>query len=185
VKVDLEAYRSYLLVLARMHLNPRWQTKEGASDVVQKTLLDAHQGLAGFQGNRPGALTAWLRQILARNLTDLARHHTAGKRDARLEQSLHQALEESSIRLEACLAGNDPTPVEQIERNEQVLLLTEALEHLPEDQRRAIELRHLRGLSLKEVAQHLGRSPSAVGGLIFRGLRQMRRNLEANEPTDH
>jgi hypothetical protein len=99
----------------------------------------AHPGR--FQGHRPVQRTMQPRRLdrligtLAGNLADLARHHTAGKRDVRLEQSLHQALEESSIRLEGCLKDNDPTPPEQIEHNEQVLLLIEALEHFPEDQR--------------------------------------------------
>lgn len=40
---------------------------------------------------------------------------------------------------------------------------------LPEDQRVAIELRHLQGLTLKQVAENLDRSSAAVAGLLHRG----------------
>ena len=48
---------------------------------------------------------------------------------------------------------------------------------LPESQRDAIELFHLQGLSLREIAKQLGRSESAVAGLLHRGLRQLREEI--------
>jgi RNA polymerase sigma-70 factor, ECF subfamily len=64
------------------------------------------------------------------------------------------------------------------ERNERLLRLADALARLPEDQRRAVELRHLQGLSLAEIASQMGRSVDSVVGLIHRGLRALRRDLE-------
>jgi RNA polymerase sigma-70 factor (ECF subfamily) len=57
--------------------------------------------------------------------------------------------------------------------------LAGALLHLPDDQRRAVELHHLQGLSLAEVGRHLGRSREAVAGLVFRGLKSLRSLLAA------
>jgi RNA polymerase sigma-70 factor (ECF subfamily) len=90
------------------------------------------------------------------------------------EQSLEQALETSSARLEASLGREESTPGRAAVRKEQLARLAEALLRLPDDQRLAVELHHLRGLSLAGVGQRLGRSREAVAGLVFRGLKNLR-----------
>jgi RNA polymerase sigma-70 factor (ECF subfamily) len=63
-----------------------------------------------------------------------------------------------------------------------VLRLAGALARLPENQRRAVELHHLGGLPVAEVARVLGRSDGAVGALLVRGLKRLRELLKAEEP---
>jgi RNA polymerase sigma factor (sigma-70 family) len=70
------------------------------------------------------------------------------------------------------------SPRQRAERNEEVLRLAEALDRLPEAQRQALELHYLRGWSLAEVAEHLGRGKSAVAGLLHRGLDRLRGYLQ-------
>ena len=48
---------------------------------------------------------------------------------------------------------------------------------LPEAQRQVVELHHLKGHSLTEVATRMERSRSAVAGLLFRGLNKLRELL--------
>ena len=57
--------------------------------------------------------------------------------------------------------------------------LTDALEHMPESQRRAILLREWQGLSYHEIADELKLSQSAVETLIFRARRTLASNLES------
>ena len=52
--------------------------------------------------------------------------------------------------------------------------MAESLAALPEGQRRAIELHHLQGLPLAEIADELGTTKSAVAGLLHRGLKALR-----------
>jgi hypothetical protein len=79
--MDLEPYRDYLCLLARLQLDPRLRPRLDASDVVQQTLLQAHQALPGFRGQTAAELAAWLRQILSRNLAHAARDHARDRRD--------------------------------------------------------------------------------------------------------
>src|SRR6516165_1333782 len=100
---SLERYRSSLLLLARIQLDRRLQAKVDASDLVQQTLLKAHQNRGQFRGGTDAELAAWLRAILARQLVDVARkfgHRLDGR-----ERSLEAALEQSSARLERWLAA--------------------------------------------------------------------------------
>src|SRR5437879_31857 len=97
---DLNQYRGYLRALAQIELGRRLQSKVDASDIVQQSLLEAHQDLAALLGKTEGELVAWLRTILTRNLLNTARDFTAQKRDIRRERSLAQRVDDSSMRLD-------------------------------------------------------------------------------------
>jgi RNA polymerase sigma-70 factor (ECF subfamily) len=169
----LEPYRNYLRCLARLHLDARLQGQVDPSDVVQETLLKAHASCDQFRGQSAGEWAAWLRRILANVLAENLRKRTAAKRDVARERSLDQAVEDSSRRLEGWLAVDQSSPSQQAERNEQLLRLADALASLPEDQRMVVELHHLKGEKLSDVARQMGRSHDAVGSLYRRGLKRL------------
>ncbi|HTK78662.1 MAG TPA: sigma-70 family RNA polymerase sigma factor [Gemmataceae bacterium] len=173
----LEEFRAYLRVLARTQVDDRLQSKIDLSGVVQQTLLEAHRSSERFSGRSEAEVAAWLRRALANNLTDEVRRLAVGKRDVGRERSLESALEQSSARLEAWLAACQSSPSERLQRHEQAMRLAAALEGLPENQRRAVEMRHLKGKSLAEVAAALGSSKAAVVGLLHRGVHALREVL--------
>lgn len=174
---ELGHFRPYLLILARLEFDGLLQAKLDASDVVQQTLLEAHQSLARFRGRSKAEMAAWLRQILARNLADEVRRFQRKKRTIANEQSLQVALDESSIRLERWLAIEEGTPCDLAIANEQLVRLGSALLALPDDQRRAVELHHLQGYSSGDVAARLGKTEVAVAGLLRRGLKKLRERM--------
>jgi RNA polymerase sigma-70 factor (ECF subfamily) len=175
---ELARYRGYLYVLARVRLATGLRGKLDPSDLVQQTLLKAHQASDRWRELDDDARAAWLRQILANTIVDEIRRYGRSKRDAALERSLLASVDESSVRLEAALEADQTSPSQQLIRQEQLLALGEALQALPEDQRRVIELHHLDGLSLADVARRLGRSQASVAGLLRRGLRTLIERLK-------
>jgi RNA polymerase sigma-70 factor (ECF subfamily) len=177
----LGRFRDYLLLLARAQLGDRLRGKLDPSDVVQQTLLEAHEKLAQFRGCTETELAAWLRRMLAWSVTDAVRSLGRAKRDVARERSLEAALEQSSSRLEVWLAAEQFSPSQQAVRHEQEARLSEALATLPDAQRDALVLRHLKGWSLAEISQHMGRSPAAVAGLLKWGASQLRLVLGAKE----
>jgi RNA polymerase sigma-70 factor (ECF subfamily) len=174
---DLERYRNYLRVLAAAQLDARLRGKLDPSDVVQQTLLEAHEKRDQFRGTTEGERLAWLRRALANNLADALRALRQAKRDIDRERSL-EALAASSARLEALLVAEQSSPSQQAQRHEHALRLADALTALPEPQREALFLQHWQGWSLEEIGQHLGRTRTAVAGLIKRGLKQLRETLQ-------
>jgi RNA polymerase sigma-70 factor (ECF subfamily) len=173
----VEAYRDYLHLLARLQLDPRLRGKLDPSDVVQQTLVKAHQGQEQFRGTSAGEQMAWLRRILANTLIDAARKY---QRELAFEQGLDHSLDHSSVRLEAWLAAEQSSPSEVAVRQEQLLRLAAALAQLSEDQRTAVELHHLRDFSVAEIAAQLGRTEAAIAGLLRRGLQKLRELLQEN-----
>jgi RNA polymerase sigma-70 factor (ECF subfamily) len=173
----VEQYREYLLLLARLQIDPRVRSKLDSSDVVQETLLRAHEKRDQFRGQTEGEMAAWLRQILANNLRQALRKYGRQRRDAALERSLETSMNASSARLEAWLASDLSGPGKKAERNEQLANLARALAQLPDDQRLALELRHLQGQPVAEICRVMEKSEPAVAGLLRRGLQGLRELL--------
>ncbi len=178
---DLERFRAYLVLLARLEVAPRLRDKVDLSGVVQQTLLEAHQDLVAFPRRDRTApeVAAWLRSILSHNLADTLRKLTAQKRNVHREWSLDSALAQSASRVEAWLAAEQSSPSQHAIRHEELARMAESLALLPEPQRRAIELHHLEGKPLAEIAQDLGSTKGAVAGLLHRGLKTLRAMLTA------
>jgi RNA polymerase sigma-70 factor (ECF subfamily) len=167
---DLERYRAFLHLRARLQLSPRLRGKLDAADIVQETLLQAHEKLDQFRGHTEAELVGWLRIILKNTLALTARRFQVEARDVSREQFLESGVEAQQL-----------TPDEHALRDEQLLRLANALAQLPPDQCRAIELHHLEGQSVAEVADHLHKTKDAVVGLLFRGLKKLRLLLADKE----
>jgi RNA polymerase sigma-70 factor (ECF subfamily) len=174
---DLERFRSYLHLLACLQMQGRGQARFDPSDVVQQTLLEAWQEGERFRGQTDAERAAWLRQVLAHNLADALRAQDRDCRDVRREQSLQAGLDQSSAQLGQFLADHHSSPSRRLAREEQAVLLAEALAQLPEAQREALVLQYWHRWTLAQIGEHLQRTPAAVAGLLKRGLHRLRELL--------
>jgi RNA polymerase sigma-70 factor (subfamily 1) len=142
-------------------------------------MLQACKGFAQFRGQTEAELAAWLRQILARNVAQLARRYRAGGRHAARERSLDELLARSSGMFGGLLAASGSSPSRTAERRDLGLALTDALAHLSDPHREVIVLRSLEQLEWELVAHRMGRSVDAVRMLWLRALKQLRPLIEA------
>lgn len=159
-------------------MGPRIRTKEGVSDVVQATMLQAHAAASDFRGTTEAELKAWLKTILSNTLVNLAKKYHAKKRDFRLERSIDQNLQDSAMRMVGELSAGKTSPSVHLVRQERAEQLADALTQLLEDEYEAVTLKHIHGLTVAEIAEHLDRSPEGVAGLLRRGLKKLRLSLQ-------
>lgn len=177
----LQKCRAYVSIVARAQIEGWMRTKFDASDLVQQTLLEAHQGFENFQGQTEAEWLGWLRGILKHNTLDFARRYQgAAKRDVKREFSLNQGAASASVSSPRNweLKDQTETPSRILLNREQEILMAEAIAQLPADYQEVIMLRNLQRLPFKEVAERMDRSPGAVQMLWLRALNQLQELMQ-------
>ncbi|MGH2559216.1 MAG: RNA polymerase sigma factor [Thermomicrobiales bacterium] len=134
----------------------RTGTREQAEDVTSAIFTRALERLPSFRG---GSFPAWLFAIA----------HSVANNAARRPSAVSLARSESEPDV-------DPSPEERAVHADERRALRVALEALPADQRRIVELR-LAGLTGGEIAAALGKSVAAVKMSQLRAFRQLRQAL--------
>ncbi|HEY3543834.1 MAG TPA: sigma-70 family RNA polymerase sigma factor [Gaiellaceae bacterium] len=142
------------------------RSREEAEDAVQTTFMNAFRSLQ--RGTSTEYEQAWLYKI-AHNVC--IQRQTSASRRLRLEApNDFEVLQEVVPARE----GDGDGSLE-------LMGIEEALEAMPENQRRAILLREWQGLSYREISAELGLSQAAVEMLIFRARRWLAGALEQPE----
>ncbi|MEO8268498.1 MAG: sigma-70 family RNA polymerase sigma factor [Aureliella sp.] len=178
---EFDKYRGYLRFLARQHLRSRYHGKLDQSDIVQQTLLSAFAARDQYVGQTEAERLAWMRQILVHTVARATRGLLTQKRDINRERSIEADLNASSMRLRNFLASPDSSPSQTMVREENLRMLAEAIERLPDEQREVVELRYWGEMSVKQLSEALGKSPAAIAGLLHRGTKRLRALLEMRQ----
>jgi RNA polymerase sigma-70 factor (ECF subfamily) len=171
----LDGYRRYLLRIASKDLDPRLRAKGGASDLVQETFLEAQRDFGEFAGDSERELLAWLRHRLRYRVGKFVRsYRQTARRAAGREVPLD---DDPSSAPGAAPAADQTSPSERVLAEERDHLLEQAMERLPAEYRRVIELRYHQGLSFEEIGRVLARTPNAARKLWVRAIDRLKRDL--------
>ena len=149
-----------VLPVVRRLVAARLGDPSSIEDVVQNVFLSIHRARHTYQPSRP--FGPWLRAISRNAVVD-------AQRQRRTRLSREQPLaEEDQL----------PDTREHVDADEPLSpRLSQALESLPPAQRQAVELIHLRELSVAEAAERAGTTPGALKVRAHRGYRALRRYL--------
>ncbi len=167
-------HQATLQQLIEFRLDPRLRGRLDACDVVQETQLEAFRRLPDFLRKRPMPFRLWLRKTALERLRMLERQHLeAHKRTAGREQ----ALPDGSSVAQPQLAGPDPTPSQQVAKNELAQHVRDALAQLEELDREILLMRAYEGLSHEETACILDIAPAAARKRYGRALLRLHKIL--------
>jgi RNA polymerase sigma-70 factor (ECF subfamily) len=170
---DLQRYQAYLETLTFIQIDPRFLSKFGWSDIIQKTLIEAWRALERIEAMDSEAQKPWLRRMLLNNLRDEIDHWKTKQHDVYRERSLDEAVERSSCRLQDAIAAEDSTPSAKLIKHEDEMRVLEALAQLPQRQREVVILKQYHEWKLAEIAEYLGCTTNAAAGLQDRGLAKL------------
>lgn len=131
-------------------------------DVLGETMVQIVRSLHQFRGSA-AELRPWAFRIARNRVID------AGRRRSRRVTEIELTRIESSVAGEPAVDGSDDVSVGDF---------ADMLAGLTTDQRDAVWLRHVVGLSVEETARVMDRAPEAVSALTHRALRRLRRGLD-------
>jgi RNA polymerase sigma-70 factor (ECF subfamily) len=133
-----------------------------AEDALQEVFVKVYNAAARFKPQ--ATVAAWLARITANHcLNRLRQKHSADSLDADDAPPV---------------ADGGPTPLQRLEEQDLSQRLETLLEALPENQRRALILKHFGGLTYQEIGEEMGLSPQAVDGLLKRARKTLREALK-------
>jgi RNA polymerase sigma-70 factor (ECF subfamily) len=141
---------------------------EDALDITQDAFIRAYQGLSDFK--RKSQFYSWLYRITVNLCIDFLR------KNARRE-TMNYALESDDLPMMNIADHNLRPPTQAVEDKELLTYLRRAIMQLAPKQREIFILRHWEGLSLKEIANTLGRSSGTVKAHLFHAHRNLRKML--------
>jgi RNA polymerase sigma-70 factor (subfamily 1) len=173
--------RPRLKRIVNFRLDYRLSGRVSESDVIQEAYVRASKHLDNFLNKQELPFFVWLRMELHQMLLDLHRHHLdADKRDARREKLFGPTGTgcDTSMAIAAQIVGQVSTPSRLVEKAEQIAMLQQTLEQLPELDREIIALRHFEELSNLETAEYLGIEPSAASKRYLRALKRLKEIMD-------
>lgn len=166
VGIFLAQYRPYLLLIANQDLDKSITGKLGPSDVVQESMMAAHQQFGTFRGETKGELLGWLRTILVNDIRSARRNFRGTqKRQIDLERSIDAEPTHGQA-----LVDHQLTPRSTAIQEEEARLLRESLARLSEDHRQVLDLHDWQQKSFVEIGEIMGRSPDATRKLWTRAI---------------
>lgn len=141
------------------------KNREDAEDVAQESFHKAFLHLDGFQ--EKSQFSSWLTRITLNQAFALLRHRR------RIPEGPPAISDDSVNPILETFVDQRLNPEEYCWRRERADILTKAIKRLGPTIRRTILLRDIEDRSIKETAQMLDTSVSAVKSRVFRGRREL------------
>lgn len=171
-------HRAFLRQVVEFRMDRNLRQRVDASDLVQEAHMEAARRLERYLVDRPMSFKLWVRQIaFDRVLMARRKHVEASKRCVGRE---HAIPDETSVQLANRLFAAGPSPSQMVVQGELTARVRTALAKLSESDREVLVMRHLEGLSNREIAEAMGIELAAVSKRHGRALLRLRTMLSTS-----
>jgi RNA polymerase sigma factor (sigma-70 family) len=143
--------------------------EQDAQDLAQDVFLRAYRSLHTFRGD--ARFTTWLHRLTVNLTLDWLRSRGRRPVQVPLETEGDDGSTYSHI------PSDEPTPEEQVLRQQRRQELLAAVEGLSPDYREVVVLHHFQGLSYQSIAERLGCPVRTVETRLYRARQQLKRVL--------
>jgi RNA polymerase sigma-70 factor (ECF subfamily) len=163
--VLVERYQGRIFAVAYGVLHHR----EDAREVTQDAFIKAYRNLPGFRSD--ASFYTWMYRIAVNLAIDLKR------RAHRTRETTFEDIKLSPDEVYVTGPRILGTPAEQLEEKQLSGKIREAIDQLPDEQRTAIILREVHGLSYKEIADTMGCAEGTVMSRLFYARKKLQEML--------
>jgi len=143
--------------------------EEDSRDLAQETMLRVYRSLSSYSGD--AQLGTWIFQVTANVCRNAVRTRASHKRSAP-EDPRDERTDRGGD-----LPDDGEGPLRELLTGERAKILTEALQDLPPQMRRCVELRVQRDLTYREIAEILRISLNTVKAQLFQARQILRSRL--------
>lgn len=161
------AYQERIFIIIRGMV----RNQEDARDIAQDVFIKAYSSLDSFRGQ--SSFYTWLYRIAVNMTIDFRR-----KMDRKQESAYDDRIEPDSVEGAIVPGSTQYSPHRAYLGKELGINIRRAMDSLPPDQRTAIVLRELEGLSYKEIADIMECSQGTVMSRLFYGRKKLQEYLK-------
>jgi RNA polymerase sigma-70 factor (ECF subfamily) len=142
-------------------------SREDIEEITQETFLTIIHSLSSFQGK--SQFQTWLFRIAANKARDYRQKQTAAKRGGgKTNISIHKEDPVTGLTIDP--PSKAPGPDHLLARNENAILVGQALEQLGGACQEIIELRYFTDLSYEEISKSLDLNPKTISSRLSKCL---------------
>jgi len=143
---------------------------EDAEDIAQEVFIEVFRSIQNFRAD--AKLSTWLYRIAVNRSLNFIRDNKRKK--------WFQSFEDTVLAKNAPInipEGHHETPSEELENSQRAIILHEAIDSLPDNQKTAFTLNKYEDLSYKEISEVMDLSVSSVESLIHRAKLKLQKKL--------
>lgn len=145
-----------------------------AGDCAQETFVRVYRSLGTFKG--ASSFSTWIYAIALNTCRN--RRQSLAFRIRKLMVGIDAPRETEDGEMQREIAGDDPTPPEELERRETERAVQAAIGALDEERRAVVLLRDVQGLSYEEIATVTGLNPGTVRSRLARARQDLKEKLK-------
>ena len=148
--------------------------RQEANDSAQEVFIKVFRSLKKFRFE--SAFSTWLYRIAANTCKNRLKSSEFRQKNKRVRFDNPGKIEDGQYAGE--IQDQTSSPMIELEKKERMMLIQKAIASLPTDQRTAVVLRDIEGLSYEEVANITGINSGTVKSRLSRARQQLRKKLK-------